>query len=206
MFSKNKLTLPIPCKYTGAGPYLYQIDLSIEEIYNKIKNDESLSLKIVNNNIFIMKDYDNKAKDYYCIYYVGGNKYYLSDMCGTLTLDFPEIELKNRRQSILLPIHLIDDKRIEPHGLHFDVNVEYETSHDMDEYYEFYNDSGWYDLEKGEDYIIINGYKDEEKVLSFYDSQIPPTRYLEFKTPLKVQFKYDDKPNKNLFSFCIIEN
>lgn len=208
LFSKNILSLPIPYKYAGAGPHLYQIDLSIEEMYNKIEKDESLSLKAVNNNIFIMKDNDGKTKDYYCILYRGGNQYYFSDMCGTLTLydDLPEVEFKDRYQSILLPIHLIDDEKISKDDLGFNVLVEYETKYNMDEYYDFYNDSGWYDVEKGEDYIIINGYKDEEKVLSLHDSQIPPTRHLEFKTPLKIQFKYDDKLDKYLFNFSTIEN
>jgi len=60
----------------------------------------------------------------------------------------------------LLPLHLISDSRLTFTRLPVLLeNVEYETIRSIDEFYDFYVLSGWYDIAKEKNDLVIKGYK-----------------------------------------------
>ena len=96
LFTNNFIELPILGVQPNAPGY-YNIDMSIDEMFAIINADESLSAKLVDDNIFISKDNNDGTKDYFLI---GEHpyRYTFSNMGGRLA------------QLMLIPYHLIEKK------------------------------------------------------------------------------------------------
>ena len=197
MFSKNILELPVKGTLPNA-PGQYYIDMDMVEIFSTISLDNSLSTEFVDGKIFVSKDNDDGTKDYYLIRQIAaanGNKMYeFFDMGGLIKLDATY-------KRILIPYHLID---IDWEIAHFDIATEYETKFRIDNFFEYYSSSGWYDIEKGTDYIVINGYVDEERILALNNSLPVPLKHMEFGLPIKIKFtSYNMETNTFVISFIV---
>ncbi len=101
-------------------------------------------------------------------------------------------------QRILIPYHLICEEKNTMED--FDLGAEYKTKFSVENFFDYYRDSGWYDVERGTDYLIINGYINEEKVLSLNNELKMPLRHMKFWLPIKIQFKSSDEIGVNVFT------
>jgi hypothetical protein len=132
---------------------------------------------------------DNGTSDDYCIRLIsadGTNSTYIfSGMEAKVTTE------QDAFFSMLLPIHLISDERINKSIVaEINLGAEYETleysgekievQNVLNVFYSFYEDSGWYNLEKGDDYFLIKGYKP--------DASIRSEKALDLPSPIKVSF------------------
>ena len=132
---------------------------------------------------------DSGTADDYCIRLLDtdgiNSTYVFSGLKAEVTTDQTAIF------SMLIPIHLFSDKRINQSIVaEINLGAEYETlaywgddleiQNILDLFYSFYKECGWYDLEKGDDYFIIKGYKPGLAVRS--------DEGLELPSPVKVKF------------------
>lgn len=88
-----------------------------------------------------------------------GTRYYLTPMNASVKFEDSTSEV-----TVLLPIHLISDPRItdpritETSSPIVYEGAEYEVSSTLSAFYEFYTESGWYEIEKRENSMIIQSY------------------------------------------------
>lgn len=177
--SGNVLELPIKGQIPN-DPHGYYIDKSINEIYAEISADESLDVILKDNKIFISKENqnelyfsdDNKSvtKDYYLILEgvtVDGKRIYeFSDSTGYLVGKSGF----SYALTVLIPYHLleVEVKSIFSPGFYAnDETIAYETKYDIEDFYEFYAGSGWYEVERQENEIHITDYTRDIKVIHY---------------------------------------
>lgn len=196
LFSKNILELPIKGILPNAPGYYY-IDKTAEEMFSIISLDKSLSTKFIEGKIFISKDNGDDTKDFFIIRELvdaDGNRMYLFfDMGG-------HVRSGKFYQSILMPYHFVSRQEDERT---FYIGREYNTKFSVEDFFDYYNDSGWYDVEQEADCIIINGYKDKERVLALNNSLKYPLRNIEFTNPLKIQFENSNEIDVNVFTISL---
>ena len=114
------------------------------------------------------------------------------------------INSKGRQESraVLLPYHLVSDDRVGAGFTDLYLNAEYETTAGAEEFYQFYADSGWYDVELKDGCVLLNGYKHPDAVVDnpddadFYGT-------LKFDKKLKIQFR--EFEDMRYFSFTEAE-
>ena len=191
LFSGNILELPIPSKQSdSAAPGEYPIKLtSIDEIYTKISIDKSLEVKCIDQKIFISKDNGDKTKDYFVV-----RKLLPGAEEEDIYYEFFNMEgycycndgISEFYQSFLVPYHLFKKDKSFEYSKLISQNIRYETNFFIEDFYEFYNGSGWYDVEKGDGYILINGYVDIEKVVALKTPKYSMGD-LDFRVPIKIE-------------------
>lgn len=101
-------------------------------------------------------------------------------------------------QRLLMPYHFLSLYDYSSPALK--IKTEYKTEFWVDDFFKFYENSGWYNVEKGEDYIIINGYNDEERVLELNNTLWYPPKHMAFPSPIIFQFKSTDEEGTNTFT------
>lgn len=170
LFSKETINLPIIGKNTqlawlGAMGYTeFLTKLSLEQIYDDIKDNELYNAQMINNSIFLIKQ-NGDVQDYYCLNNTDEKRFIFGGMRAVVTVDVA-LDGSKEEMSILLPIHLISDDRIikscPSYNLY--VNMEYESYSTIEEFYEFYKNCGWYDVKIVDDCIEIYGYSEKAEI------------------------------------------
>ena len=207
MFNDRKLSLPIPSDNadigsTGYGFMGFASDKTGEELYHTIQQlDPSLTCTLGDHYILISRENDVQANDYYLIYWYKEYWYEFNGMrAGLIT----GIDSKGEQESraVLLPYHLVSDDRVGVNFSDLYLNAEYETTGGAEEFYQFYADSGWYDVELKDGCVLLNGYKHPDAVV-LEPEDFDRYGTLKFDKKLKIQFR--EFEDMRYFSFTEAE-
>ena len=211
MFNNRKLSLPLPSDRADIssigsdGNYGFMgfaSDQTGEELYHTIQQlDPSLTCTLGDHYILISRENDVQANDYYLIYWYKEHWYSFTGMRAGIITGVASNKEKQRR-AVLLPYHLVSDDRVGVNFSDLYLNAEYETTAGAEEFYQFYADSGWYDVELKDGCVLLNGYKHPDAVI------VEPEdfdRYgtLKFDKKLKIQFR--EFEDMRYFSFIEAE-
>lgn len=162
---QQEITLPIDSPKAVKGDISavpFESNMSIDEIYDKLDGNEQYQLEMGGRGILISapNSKNNLLKEYYSICKMSDNKYCFNDMQLQLTYEIDE-EKGNKTLRILFPFHCLTDPKFVNYYDALYTGQEYEVSQGLDYFYEFYQNSGWLDVEKGESWIQINSLKAE---------------------------------------------
>ena len=211
MFTNQELRLPISSNHAilgllaPSGMYGYMTfssKQSIEELYEIAKDaDSTLTCTLGADYVLIFRNNADKTKDYFWIRESEKMGYSFSGMrAGLIT----GINSKGRQESraVLLPYHLVSDDRVGVNFSDLYLNAEYETTAGAEEFYQFYADSGWYDVELKDGCVLLNGYKHPDAVM---ENPADAERYgtLKFDRKLKIQFR--EFADQRYFQFVFAE-
>lgn len=123
----------------------------------------------------IVKDNGNGTADHFYISFLS-KSYVLSNMSCNLQSD-------NGEGQFLIPLHIISDERLLGYPCpRLIEGVEYETAYGAQSFMNFYENSGWYDVELVDDSIHILSYKASPTI---DDANL---EFLEDDFPLKIEF------------------
>ena len=211
MFNNRKLSLPIPSDRADIssigsdGNYGFMgfaSDQTGEELYHTIQQlAPSLTCTLGDHYILISRENDVQANDYYLIYWYKEHWYEFNGMrAGLIT----GIDSKGEQESraVLLPYHLVSDDRVGVNFSDLYLNAEYETTAGAEEFYQFYADSGWYDVELKDGCVLLNGYKHPDAVV-LEPEDFDRYGTLKFDKKLKIQFR--EFEDMRYFSFTEAE-
>ena len=211
MFNNRKLSLPIPSDRADIssigsdGNYGFMgfaSDQTGEELYHTIQQlAPSLTCTLGDHYILISWKNGVQVNDYYLIYWYKEHWYEFNGMRAGIITGVASNKEKQRR-AVLLPYHLVSDDRVGVNFSDLYLNAEYETTAGAEEFYQFYADSGWYDVELKDGCVLLNGYKHPDAVI------VEPEdfdRYgtLKFDKKLKIQFR--EFEDMRYFSFIEAE-
>ena len=211
MFNNRKLSLPIPSDRADIssigsdGNYGFMgfaSDQTGEELYHTIQQlAPSLTCTLGDHYILISRKNGVQVNDYYLIYWYKEHWYEFNGMRAGIITGVASNKEKQRR-AVLLPYHLVSDDRVGVNFSDLYLNAEYETTAGAEEFYQFYADSGWYDVELKDGCVLLNGYKHPDAVI------VEPEdfdRYgtLKFDKKLKIQFR--EFEDMRYFSFIEAE-
>jgi hypothetical protein len=122
----------------------------------------------------IERDNLDSTFDYFYIAYSTGDFHIITNMGGG-------IDNQDGENLLLLPFHIIRDRRINAYinpRILSEVAYEIQDHTGIDDFYAFYEKSGWYSVEKSDDLLTINGYINEPA----------DTRRLLLDFPVYIQF------------------
>ena len=210
MFTNEPLTLTLTAKDADLqnigepGNYGYMWFSTCfweREIVEKIRlADPTLTCVLDGGCILISRDNAQGAKDYFWMTGIVGQSYYFGGMRAGLITDVAETG--DQVQAVLFPYHLESDSRLKNGFTSFYINAEYETTAGAEEFYQFYADSGWYDVELKDGCVLLNGYKHPDAVM---ENPADAERYgtLKFDRKLKIQFR--EFADQRYFQFVFAE-
>lgn len=115
--------------------------------------------RVYRDSLLMRRDNDDKTSDYFCIIARKNEK--KNDYEYEFNSLRCEVAYANDNQEktsfwFLLPVHLLTTHDYRK-GIYMD--MDYQISATADDVYDFYNNSGWFDLERQEDAILIKGFK-----------------------------------------------
>jgi len=85
------------------------------------------------------------------------------------------------------------------------LETEHTTKFGIEEFFDFYNNSGWYNIERGENYIVIKGYIDQEKALAANNDRKYPIEHMDFTVPIRIDFKSGATEGVTVFTLSYAE-
>lgn len=163
-FSGEYFELPIKNRHSESidvrmdGSILFTSKLSIDEMLEEIKaSNAGCTAEKVNGKIFITVKRDG-ALDYFLIYAFSSEYYEFTAMRSLILIDVSENGQRTTR-TMLMPLHFITDERQSKNtgDNPFYINTEYETSAGIDAYYQFYKNSGYYNVTKEGSTLTVSG-------------------------------------------------
>ncbi len=199
-FSKRKIEIPLWANtYWGmydAFSYFWSRK-TLEQIQERVlKWDPLASVEIWGNqSLFISSSNPStEKKDYYILYRVEGTaekfsnkKYCLDSYSGN---NFFEVEEREPYQLLMLPYHLIvynEDNTRQHYTVGCDKSHELHKGATIDDVYNFYHDSGYYEVEKEDNKVLV------KKLLYEWPEEESTVNYeIEFPIIMKV-FEEDGK-------------
>lgn len=198
MFTHEKLELPIEGRdaLVGAlesdGWIIFKSKASIGEIYRTLSQLPEITVSQFDDAVFIVKpSLLENCVNYYCVSECG-SQYVFGGMRSRIITDI-DSDGREKELDILLPIHLISDKLILesswPYSLY--ANVDYKAQGDINDFFEFYNAAGWYDVSVSADEITIHGYR-EGVSESVAERGIPLDDALILEHPVIIKFTERD--------------
>jgi hypothetical protein len=198
LFSGESLRLPISNKrntgdFLAYGGSAFKTNILFKELAEQITTGKITKLseyaKIHENFILFHIKKDDGTADDYCIRLLSESDnescYIISGMEAQILYD------KKNRFSMIIPVYLISDDRIN-FSIVTDLSegIEYQTTGSFEDFYDFYEATGWYELEKGDNFFIIKGYKKE-----------PVSEKFILPAPLKIKFTEKDEQKYFMVEF-----
>ena len=199
LFSKEELVLPISGKNAASdgskesGYTLFESNETLDEMFSQIQKVPGIHAAKYEGAILLQKS-DGDHKDYYCLA-KHENHYVFSGMRGIVITDIDASGHKSK-SAVLLPVHWIHDPLItegETPYYTLYAGIEYETAGNADDFEQFYKDSGWYDVSREGETILLSGYQNEDDVVvdpSIDNSALAGSLYLE--SPILIQVRERD--------------
>lgn len=171
LYSGNEISFPIKSSSAHLGYSFY----GMTTFYSKQNPDKLCELIEESNSdlilrkyhdmgwgkgdtIFIERDNGNGTKDYFSIILLTRNAKGYWYECNPLRAEiaYAIVDGGVITFDLLLPVHLIPQY---DYTKAFYLDVEYEIKGSPDEFYDFYEQSGWFDLEKDETGFTIKGFR-----------------------------------------------
>lgn len=217
MFTHNQLVLPISSPEANPGGWglestcgftNFRTNLTLEEIERiALETDGSLTTRIIGNSLFLSKNNELGTKDYYYIHHAERErkwyekKWYGAVFHGMLCSVF-QSETERIGMRLLFPYHFMAEEALTyvPH-MDFVGDTPYEIVGTPEEFYNFYKDSGWYDVTREENGFVLNGYRvdipEEEKA----ESDAP---YESIYFDNKLRFEFFNQDGKEYLSMSFL--
>lgn len=174
-YSENVINLPIKAKSVSMGAnasgyIIFSSKQTLDELNSIIdegvadvdtsmyKADKDLTYS--GDAITITKNNGNGTKDYYSIICYSRAKDNYGYIFTSMRNKIIYANDNNEKESfdMLLPLHYMYKYEVNRSDSKY-MTVEYPTTATLDDLYEFYLDSGWLNVEKNTDSILIKGYK-----------------------------------------------
>lgn len=195
LFSHTSFSLPIKGYnaevgvLTTQGYITFTSKKSLSEMYEMIADQTELTLEQTEQAILIKQKQDSYI-NHYCLRKGSEGRYVFSGMRGKLITDIDSNGNKVR-MVLLLPVHLITDSLIiessDPYSLYPD--IEYEMRGSMDDLEQFYKESGWYDVTREGDTLVLSGYRNPQDIVpGELDSPTSSGGTLEMNSPYYIRF------------------
>lgn len=196
--SKQMLSLPIEGSNAVTdtledyGYMTFDSDLSLEKMLSVVRSDSSLRSELIYESIYILSE-GQTANHCFCIRSLGSRRFVFTGMRGVLATDIDSSGQKQCR-AFLLPVHLISDtslmsENVQPNCFLY-VNVLYEAYDGIEAFYDFYQELGWYTVERDDDSLILSGYRDGVEVIpDASDVSAISCGTLSFELPLIIRFR-----------------
>lgn len=205
LFDNKEIRLPIKAKRAdignqACGNITFESKKDVDELYEILTKKTELEIQKFDSSLLI-KQKAGEYTDHFCLYMGKNGRYIFSNMRWHLVTD---VDAEGHKQIFifLLPTHLIIDPLLVKGSPPMETSllypdVEYEIRGGIDEVEAFYRESGWYEMTREGDSLLISGYREPNDVFS--DEAFDGS--LVFDRGLYIKFTARD--GKNFFSIAL---
>lgn len=168
LYSDNTVSIPVE-NFSRIGAQSYDSKLDLEKVLPYITQTnlfsaykaypDNVSVSGAGDYLFLEKDNGDGTLDYFCLQVTGkkSNKRFYYRFDST----YEEIAYAAENGvieyfTVLFPFMYVSDRYYEG-GLY--VNLEYVTIASVDDFFDFYERSGWFDVKREDNAVVIDGFK-----------------------------------------------